>query len=341
MSRFYRRIIEARSASAADGSMPRLRVGLRSFSFPRRGFTLVELLVVIAIIGVLVALLLPAVQAARETGRRITCLNNLKQWGTALNAYQNDYGAYPVGNVEPPDYCNLNWTGGWWGFQARLLPYLEANDVYKLFNFTYQGSGPYLSSCFGAIMSEPAGANPAVRILLCDKCPDDPLAGLQYSDGGWNWACGSYLGVDGSVPWQRPPCGAPQPPPQRTDGILVHSVYNVPIRLAQVTDGAAHTLAMGERGISAELYGWPYCGCGNLTNANGDGDNLLSTQQGLSAGLPDGSADFHFWSYHPNLCQFICADSSAHVLSYDIDLTTFQALSTRAGGETVQLPPGW
>ena len=70
----------------------------------------------------------------------MTCLNNLRQWGVALNAYHNDYGAFPVGNVEPPDYYGGNWNGGWWAFKAKLLPYMEANNVCKLCNFTYSSS---------------------------------------------------------------------------------------------------------------------------------------------------------------------------------------------------------
>jgi hypothetical protein len=149
--------------------------------------------------------------------------------------------------------------------------------------------------------------------------------------------------VDGSKPWVRPPPGSTLPLPQSTDGILVHSLPNTPIRSAQVTDGLSHTLIMGERGISEVDYGWPYCGSGDLSNSNhnGEGDNLLSTQYGLSAGANDGAHNYHFWSYHPNMAQFICADGSGHVLSYDIDLATFQALSTRAGAETVSLPDGW
>ena len=319
-------------------------------SFHKAGFTLVELLVVIAIIGILIALLLPAVQSARETGRRMTCLNNLKQWGLALNTYQEAHsGVFPVGNVEPPNYyggpIGTNYAGGWWGFQARLLPYLEAGNIDKLIEPGYTSRG----QCFDYIQCLPVNYNPGVMILPCDKCSDDKLAGVTYVAAGDPssdyYACGSYLGVDGSVPWVRPPFGAPMPSPKPTDGVLVHSTINVPVRLAQVTDGAAHTLAMGERGVSVEYYGWPYCGAGEnnppLYNNNGDGDNLLSTQYGLSPGLPDGNHDFHFWSYHPNLSQFICVDGSGHVLSYDIDLPTFQALSTRAGGEIVQLPPGW
>ena len=77
------------------------------------------------------------------------CLNNLKQWGLALNAYHNDYGSFPVGNVEPPNYDKLDWTGGWWGFQAKILPYIEANDIYKLCNFNYKGPAPSIEHLLG------------------------------------------------------------------------------------------------------------------------------------------------------------------------------------------------
>ncbi len=305
------------------------------------GFTLVELLVVIAIIGILIGLLLPAIQAARETGRRMQCMNNLKQWGLALNAYHNDYGTFPVGNVNPrnyfPDYdprLPLDANGGWWGFQARLLPYIESNDIFKLCNFGYKGS------CFDWVMSQPPSTNPATKIPACDKCPDDPRAGVVFRDpAGGDWACGSYPGVDGAAPWVPPPQGTPEQP-RKTDGILLHSRVNRAIGLTQVTDGASHTLIMGERGISNLNYGWPYCGAGDGNNS-GDGDNLLSTQNGLSAGVPDGRHDYHFWSYHPSLAQFVCADDSGHAISYDIDLPTFQALSTRAGNEIIQMPSGW
>jgi prepilin-type N-terminal cleavage/methylation domain-containing protein len=284
----------------------------------RAGFTLVELLVVIAIIGTLIGLLLPAVQSAQEAGRRMKCMNNLKQFGIALNAYHNDRGAFPVGNVAAADGN----TGGWWGFHARLLPYMESNDIYKLCEpgFSYQGS------CFDWIRNQPTGMSPATKIISQNKCPDDIRAGDIYHDQyAGDYGCGSYLGVMGT---------------SRTagDGILLHSNYQSAVTLAKVTDGAAHTLIMGERGISNLYFGWPYCGAGDPALNTGDGDNLLSTQNGLSDGMPDGAHDYHFWSYHLHLAQFICADGSGHVLSYDIDLPTFQGLSTRAGGENVQVP---
>ena len=94
---------------------------------------------------------------------------------------------------------------------------------------------------------------------------------------------------------------------------------------------------MGERGLSDYLYGWPYCGCGD-GNGTGWGDNLMCTQLGLSQGFPDGNHDYHFWSYHPNMANFLWADGSEQPLTYDIDFNVFQALATRAGGEVVTAP---
>jgi prepilin-type N-terminal cleavage/methylation domain-containing protein len=286
-----------------------------SLQFRRRSaFTLVELLVVIAIIGVLIALLLPAIQAAREAGRRMQCLNNLKQSGLGLLAYHSAMGTFPVGNVDPipftPGY------GGWWGFQARTLPFMEAKNIYDLCNFTYKGS------CFDwMLVQQSRNSSPATMVLEYFKCPDDPLRNEIYHDSRYgNYGCTSYLGVMGTTSTAN-------------DGILLHGNYNCAISLSKVTDGAAHTLLMGERGISNDLYGWPYCGAGQ--DGSGWGDNLMATTLGLSAGLPDGNHDYHFWSYHPNICQFLWADGSAVPLSYDLSYGVLQALATRAGSEVI------
>lgn len=271
------------------------------------GFTLVELLVVISIIGMLVALLLPAVQAARESGRRMQCLNNLKQQGLALQEFHGDFGTFPVGNV----------AGTSWAWEARLLPYLEARYIYNLCNFAYVGG------CSNWISTQPSGENLGMMTLSHDKCPDDQMSETVYHDSSGDYLCGSYLGVMGTSS-------------TASDGILLYGDYTCAVSLAQITDGASHTIIMGERGVSNELFGWPYCGQG--VDGTGNGDNLLTTKYGLSPGYPDGNHDLHFWSYHSNLAQFLWADGSAQPLTYDIDLSVLQALSTRAGGETVEVP---
>ncbi len=285
------------------------------------GFTLVELLVVIAIIGTLIGLLLPAVNAARESGRRVQCQNNLKQHGLALLGFHADFGAFPVGNIQPP----ANWVGGWWAFHARLLPYLDSNDIFSLC-VPLTSSTVFQGDCFDFMASVPAAKNPAVILPSAHKCPDDPLAGSVWVGGGSAYACSDYFGVMGSSPTAN-------------DGILLFGPYGtncLGISLALVTDGASNTIIMGERSVSNNYWGWPYCGYGG--DGTGNGDNLLSAQLGLCPGVPDGNHEYHFWSYHPNLVDFLWADGSGRSLTYAIDYNVFQALSTRAGGEVVQVP---
>ena len=275
----------------------------------RRGFTLVELMVVIAIIGILISLLLPAMAASRESARRTQCGNNLKHYGIALQAYHAAHRSFPMGNV--PDR--------WWGFQARLLPYLDALQIYQRFNFDYPGA------CWLAEEAIESSDDPGNQVQNIEQCPDDPNAGqiwYPYPRFGHH-GCTNYLGVMGTSATAH-------------DGILFQGGI---VTLARVTDGASHTMIMGERGIPDDLlYGWPYCGCGNQIDFTGDGDNLCTTKLGLSAGQPDGNHNWHFWSYHPNVANFLMADGSGHSFTYEIDFNLFQALSTRAGGEQASVP---
>lgn len=107
----------------------------------RRGFTLIELLVVIAIIGVLIALLLPAVQAAREAARRTQCINNLKQIGLGLHNYESALGALPPSIVLKGVGNQVTWWVGW-SVQGRILPYLEQTSTSNAINFDWPGDSP-------------------------------------------------------------------------------------------------------------------------------------------------------------------------------------------------------
>jgi prepilin-type N-terminal cleavage/methylation domain-containing protein len=271
------------------------------------GFTLVELLVVIAIIGVLISIMMPSVQAARETARRTQCQNNLRQYGLALDLYHGAVRTYPIGNVK----------NQWWGFQSRLLPYLEAKEIYQMCNYSYP------SDCFQWANLQPPESDPGNRVLNVDKCPDDPNTGkIWFAFPGFGrHGCTNFFGVMGTSDTAN-------------DGILF---YGGQVNKEKVTDGLSKTIIMGERGIPDDLlFGWPYCGYG--LSGTGDGDNLCSTKLGLAMGISDGNHNTHFWSYHPNMAMFQMADGSGRPLSYEIDFQIFQALSTRAGGETVSVP---
>ena len=270
----------------------------------RSGFTLIELLAVIAIIGVLVGLMVPAVQQARETGRQLQCRNNLRQYGVALQSYHGVCGVFPIGNVP-----YRNWTA-----QSMLLPYLEGGAVYRLINYKFPGY------CFQACSTVPVQQDSGAVVFAVDKCPDDSNAGkIWYAFPGYGrHGLTNYLGVMGTSLTAN-------------DGILFSGRA---IGVADIQDGTSNTIIMGERGMPNDLYwGWTYCGSG--ADGSGDGDNLCSTQLGLSRGQPEGNDNLHFWSYHPNGAMFLCADGSVHFLNYDINFSTFQALSTRSGGEVI------
>ncbi len=188
-------------------------------SRPRRGFTLVELLVVIAIIGSLVALLLPAVQAAREAARRTHCLNNLHQIGVGLHLYHDTYKAFPPGGIEWRPFGNT--TKRQLAWSAFLLPYIEQQALYAQLDL----STPFDSA------ENAAGAATILSIYLCpSRRPDVTLVdGRGPSD---------YGGIFGER------ITSPNQPPKGT------MIYDQAIRIAEVADGTSVTL------IAAEDTSW-------------------------------------------------------------------------------------
>jgi len=278
----------------------------------RNAFTLIELLVVMSIMTALMALLLPAVQAAREASRRSQCSNNIKQFGVALHLYHNAHGMFPTGNVPVK-----NWT-----FQAMLLPFMEQDNVYQFINFNYNGT------CFEVDDAAGLANDPGAQPVPVNFCPSDPHSGETWSDAslhiGTNMPT-DYLGVWGSSP-------------NTLDGVLYSGSK---ISLRQVTDGTSHTIMMGERGIPKDLYmGWSVCAAGILAAGilnSGNEDNVLDTSLGLSPGTDGGTDNNHFWSNHPTGAEFLFVDGSVQFFNYEIDPTTLLYLSTRSGGEVV--PP--
>lgn len=305
-----------------------------------KGFTLVELLVVIAIIGILIALLLPAVQAAREAARRIQCAGNFKQVGLALHNYSASHRCFPPG-------ATWDWSKNYygWSWSAFVIPHLEAGTLSDSIDF---------QTAYWKQSGREAGA----YSLPIYNCPSDPQA------GGWTeWASGFHLGktavedyrttsivgVADSHRWeQNDAYGA------NRNGMFF---ANTPIRISDVSDGTSSTLFIGEvtgvRGHCGDGDGWYQhtwytYNCHDLEKGiNGPttlpgGRNDSPTGDPIDgAGYPSSNrhnelfAEVGFSSWHPAGCHFGMVDGSVHFFTNDIDLGVLQALATRAGGETV------
>jgi prepilin-type N-terminal cleavage/methylation domain-containing protein len=251
-----------------ETAMPNER---RKKSGPRLGFTLVELLVVIAIIGILVALLLPAVQAAREAARRMSCGNNLKQIALAIHNYHDTFKLFPSmrsgqllnGQPFPGDFypgCPQWINSGGFSWRALILPQMEQQALQNTMDFKTTTAG-----CFTPLTQWFSGpVNPRNVRLSAYECPSEatPMAGAL--------APTNYAGIYGATgnPFSGP-LGANDPSglPQGTDplGILSHDRQSA---IAHVTDGTSNTIMVGEVYRGREF--WNYQGSGGpVSNQTG------------------------------------------------------------------------
>jgi prepilin-type N-terminal cleavage/methylation domain-containing protein len=289
----------------------------------RPAFTLVELLVVIAIIGVLVALLLPAVQKAREAARRTHCTNNMKQWGLALHNYHDAFNKLPPGCKRPSG----------WGWRAYSLPYLEQAAVHEMVKELEN-----IGTCWSQ-KNSPAN-HPGDKAVDALYCPSDPRA---YRTTYWDTAqrqfhVTNYLGIsdrrmknsddDHRMGKIRKPTVTGENPNTCCDGTFY---WDSNVAFKHITDGLSNTLIVGERGIMTNNpWGYAICSWGTR-------DGWLSMQKGIQPvlGLASALHDRHFWSYHPGGAHFILGDASIRFISYDTQLATLQALATINGGEVI------
>lgn len=296
-------------------------------SSSRVGFTLIELLVVIAIIGILVSILLPAVQQAREAGRRSGCNNNLHQIGLALHNFHDVNGAFPPGSKRQ------SWSG--WGFGMQILPFMEQSAAIQ--EVQYVGA----TCCIEIKNLQAAGKiDPSSLPFKMYICPSDPLGLEIFRSGPWQpypstddcgrLYVGSYMGVAGDQTG-IPAGGVCNASSSITKG---NGVFydDVKTRIADILDGTSNTIAVGERGIhKSHEWGWMICGGTECEQYLSSEQNLIQFKNSLSGDTPYR----HFSSWHPNGVLFLFADGSSRLLKIGMDLTTLRYLSTRNGGEPI------
>jgi prepilin-type N-terminal cleavage/methylation domain-containing protein/prepilin-type processing-associated H-X9-DG protein len=193
------------------------------------GFTLIELLVVIAIISVLIALLLPAVQAAREAARRLQCVGNLKEIGIALHNYESANGVFPPGRINT--YIAKN--GHCWGAYSQMLPFLEQKAVFDAMNFSMNPDPDYTTS--SAVVNSTA----AILVVNVFLCPSDGGAPLVQVGGGMYAGHNYLLNVGSGYSVVQ----APPSPMTAPNGIFFE---NSAVRFAGIPDGTSQTVAISE-----------------------------------------------------------------------------------------------
>ncbi len=285
---------------------------------PRRGFTLVELLVVIAIIGVLIAMLLPAVQAAREAARRVQCLNNLSQLALAVQSYESAHESLPPGVINPMGPIESTAQGHHISWLAHLLPQLEQQNAYDRLDFSASAYAPQ---------------NAAVRNWGASAflCPSDPDSGRLAPLGVSNYA-GCHHDVEAPIDADN-------------HGLLF---LNSHIRYRDMTDGSSYTVLIGEKLITRLDLGWLSGTRATLRNTgtpiNGSSTSLLAAiddsanlrPQAPVAAAANAKASLvvgGFESQHPGGANFLFADGSTRFMSASMSQQVLEQLGHRADGQ--------
>jgi prepilin-type N-terminal cleavage/methylation domain-containing protein len=319
-----------------------------------RGFTLVELLVVIAIIGLLVALLLPAIQAARESSRRVHCLNNLKQIGLAILHYEEGNYHLPAGSTTEGTAIGGPYYTTW---TVDILPHLEQQVLFDLWDASkplYHPNNQQVRESF-------------VASYLCPSDIDLEVLGSPETGPGSNaevmaWAPGSYRamsghssGESGNLYWDDPSFALSYQEPKIPDWTRgpLHTVARnpgknrkfQPVNLAEITDGASNTLMVGEYHTLSfpprrTYWAYPYTSY-NQSSALLQRRTLLPDYLECVSisGVGTHTCKRGWGSLHAlNMIQFVYCDGSAHSISQDIDLEVFVSGGTIQGGEYQSLP---
>jgi prepilin-type processing-associated H-X9-DG protein len=268
-------------------------------------------LVVIAIIGVLVALLLPAVQAAREAARRSSCINNVSQLGIALHSYDFHHESLPPGVTNPdgpirsePEGIHVSWI-------VHVLPYMEENNLWRHFDQEKGAYAPENADVRSAVVS----------VLLCPS-----YAGTERNESQ-TAAHSTYAGChhDEEAPIDK-----------NNHGLLF---LNSRIRYSDMLDGSSQTILLGETRSEDDELGWVSGTRATLRNTG----SIEQPKPRPPAGAPtveeEPKASTYvggFGSYHPGVINFVFADGSVHCISEDIDPQVRKQLGHRADGQILK-----
>lgn len=331
----------------------------------RHGFTLVELLVVIAIIGILVALLLPAVQAAREAARRMQCSNNLKQIGVAMHNYHDTYKVLPMGFTndygEARDFRGQAYwhhatatapNRGQWAWSVYIAPFMELQPAFDTLNVTGRHAA--------LALNDPVAQNIIATPVASFRCPTDVAKDVntngEYRPGAldgnrYDVATSNYAAVaddfDSSVDNLRLDA-------RFAEGVFYNDSDN---GFRDVTDGTSNVLMVGERcweyqnvrcnvkqiSGAATLY---VAGASNqLSHQNRAGSSALGIAgRGINVDSQIAACNnlweikSHYSSLHPGGAQFVFVDGSVHFVPKTLDLTTYRRLANRKDGNPVAFP---
>jgi prepilin-type N-terminal cleavage/methylation domain-containing protein len=295
----------------------------------RRAFTLIELLVVIAIIAILIGLLLPAVQKVREAAARTQCSNNLKQIGLASHSYHDVNGflvpAWLGDNAYDPD--------GWASWAVLLLPYLEQNQIFQLWNLTQLAS-----------TQPPAAYQQQLKVYLC---PSRPAAVLSVNDfvpaGG---GLSDYAACFGMAANGSSSNGAIIPVAamgQSVTGNQLKTPWRGQLNLLSITDGTSNTMMFGEKHIRPNSLR----GKNEDRSVFGSQNNAIRRMAGIDSGSTDvrplrppndqngALANSSFGGPHPGICLFVFCDGRVQGVKTSVSLQTLTYLIIRNDGQVI------
>jgi prepilin-type N-terminal cleavage/methylation domain-containing protein/prepilin-type processing-associated H-X9-DG protein len=305
----------------------------------RRAFTLLELVVVLAIIGVLLALVLPAVMKVQEAASRAACTNNLKQLALALHDYHDTNGSFSCGQFLGPYGTGPNSRA--WSWLARLLPFIEQQ------NLSQSGGIPVKTLAASGVLAD------QVPLLFC---PSDNarsrgvteragnLDGVAVGLTNYKAVSGANWGMDFQgnkwvrlkTDWTNRGTNGSNDGLDYGDGMMYRSDSAYPLRFRDVTDGSSNTFMLGEDVPALNDWcTWPYSNnaygtCAIPPNVRPPG--------GGSYNPNDWQNTWSFRSRHPGGLNFALADGSVHFVPNAIDLAVYRALATVSGGEMVSVP---